>query len=96
RWVPDPVARAMVGGRDDLRVQMHRAVVRATIVGGEMWIATTDDGRVVGTACWYPPGSDFLADDAQTSQGFADFFAQLERVDPGIHKWWLETVRLRH
>lgn len=58
-------------GNDSLRMPMHTAVVQATLVGGEMWIALSeaDDvesgvkkGQVVGAASWYPPGSDFLAE----------------------------------
>ena len=52
-------------------MSMHIAIVRATLIGGELWVALceTDDaevgvkkGQVVGTASWYPPGSGFMAE----------------------------------
>ncbi|TFK55087.1 hypothetical protein OE88DRAFT_997628 [Heliocybe sulcata] len=82
------VARAMIGGRERLRTMMHTAVVRATVVGGQLWIALDESDRVVGTASWYPPGSDFLDDDAQFNEGFAQFFAELQKVDPAVYDWW--------
>ena len=29
----------MVGGKDTLRLRMHNAVVQASIIGGELWVA---------------------------------------------------------
>ena len=58
-------------GHDSLRMPMHSAVVNATIIGGELWIALSEadivecgvkKGEIVGVASWYPPGTDFLAE----------------------------------
>ncbi|KAF9002063.1 hypothetical protein BDQ17DRAFT_1357374 [Cyathus striatus] len=44
-------------------------VVRATIVGGQLYVAIDQEtNAVVGTACWFPPGSDFLATDEKYVQ----------------------------
>jgi len=88
----DAVARAMIGGRERLRAIMHRAIVRATVVGGQLWIALDELDRVVGTASWYPPGSDFLGDDAQFNEGFAQFFGELQKTDADLYQWWFTVL----
>ena len=43
------------GGDDALHLMMRTAMVKNTLLNGELWVATTNDGKVVGTAAWYPP-----------------------------------------
>lgn len=59
---PDVIANNMVGGRDELKSITYSTIIRATIVGGLLYLAVDENDQVVGTACWYPPGSDFLAE----------------------------------
>jgi hypothetical protein len=58
----DNATRVIIGGRMELLRPFHRAGVRAGIVGGKFYVALTDEDEVVGTALWYPPGCDFLAE----------------------------------
>lgn len=37
-------------------------IIRATIVGGQLHVAVEGKDKVVGTAAWFPPGSDFLSE----------------------------------
>lgn len=59
---PDPVANGVVGGEAALKHLTYSTVVRATILAGQLHVAVGADDSVVGTACWYPPGTDFLAE----------------------------------
>ena len=65
----------MIDGHDELRLPMHNAVCQASLVGGELWVAISQQdyesesssvkvksGDVVGAASWYPSGSDFLSE----------------------------------
>lgn len=53
----------MTGREESLRTQTFRAIVSATIAGGQFWVALNQaTGVVVGTACWFQPGTDFLAE----------------------------------
>lgn len=58
----DLVSNCLVAGREDLRRITYDALVQAGIVGGQMYVAVDEKDSVVGTACWYPPGSDFLSE----------------------------------
>ena len=51
-----------MGGKEALKHLTYSTVVRATILAGQLHVALAADDRVVGTACWYPPGTDFLAE----------------------------------
>lgn len=53
----------MTGREERLREQTLRAIVSATIAGGQFWTAVNEaTGLVIGTACWYPPKADLLAE----------------------------------
>ncbi|KAF8987610.1 hypothetical protein BDQ17DRAFT_1548091 [Cyathus striatus] len=89
----DVIANSLVGGREELRRMTMTTVVRATIVGGQLYVAIDrETNAVVGTACWFPPGSDFLADEKQQQQGAGELFSTLQTVDPDLHSWWMSTL----
>ncbi|TDL15382.1 hypothetical protein BD410DRAFT_732815, partial [Rickenella mellea] len=92
----DAVSVATVGGRGNLCPQMYRAIVRATVVGGEMHVAVDATGDVVGTAAWFPPGSDLFSSEEQNAQGFTEFFELIQKVDPDLHSWWFSTLLPEH
>ncbi|KAF9002071.1 hypothetical protein BDQ17DRAFT_1426043 [Cyathus striatus] len=89
----DVIANNLVGGREELRKMTMTTVVRATIVGGKLYVALDPEANVVvGTACWFPPRSDFLADEKQQQQGAGELFTTLQSVDAGLHTWWMSTL----
>lgn len=62
----DPVTSLLTGGAEDrefrLRRMNFRAVVCAAIINGQFWIAVSESEGVVGTACWFPPGSELMGE----------------------------------
>ncbi|KAF9256977.1 hypothetical protein L218DRAFT_880518, partial [Marasmius fiardii PR-910] len=106
----DVIANNLVANRDDLRLMTFTTIIRAALAKGLPYVAIdTESGKVVGTACWYPTGVDFLtevipgskmltvlSEEQQEKSGAADFFATLEEEEPVIHKWWMNTVRGYH
>ena len=58
----DVVSKTVVAGRDDLLELMYTSIIRAGAVGGQMHLALNEKDEVIGTACWFPPGADFLAE----------------------------------
>ncbi|KAH7929043.1 hypothetical protein BV22DRAFT_1003526 [Leucogyrophana mollusca] len=84
----------MTGGDESLRALTFRAIVSATMVGGEMYVAVDKEhGRVVGTACWYPPGSDCLVGEEQTSHpDVVAYFEELEGNHPALAEWFGNTL----
>ena len=56
RHLSDIFVAACTGGDQSLNYPMQRAIVGATILGGELWVASHDDVEVAGVAAWYPPG----------------------------------------
>lgn len=52
----------MVSGKESLMNLSYTTIVRDTMLSGQLHVAV-DSGKndmVIGTACWYPPGTDFL------------------------------------
>ena len=49
--------KGATGGDDDLHLMMRTAMARTTLIDGELWVAITNEGKVVGTAAWYPPSA---------------------------------------
>ncbi|KAF9256982.1 hypothetical protein L218DRAFT_845344, partial [Marasmius fiardii PR-910] len=104
-WFEDVVTEYLDGGRDDLRRMSFTTFVRATVVKGLFYVAIdTDSGKVIGTACWFPPGVDLLAEwvaiqpffipvmfseEQKEKSGAVNFFAILEKEEPAIHKFWM-------
>ncbi|THV07091.1 hypothetical protein K435DRAFT_381126 [Dendrothele bispora CBS 962.96] len=68
-------------------------IIRAAVAKALFYVAIDrSTGAVVGTACWYPVGVDFLADEEQQEKAkAADLFAALQRDEPDIHHWWMNT-----
>ncbi|KAF9449226.1 hypothetical protein P691DRAFT_667874, partial [Macrolepiota fuliginosa MF-IS2] len=58
----DVVTNALTGGHNELRRLLFTTCVKIGIIGGRFYVALTEDDEVVGTAAWYPPGADFLAE----------------------------------
>ncbi|EEB88499.1 hypothetical protein MPER_13629, partial [Moniliophthora perniciosa FA553] len=98
RYFVDVIANNLIGGRENLRRMTSETIVRATVAKGLFYIAVDSAGAVVGTACWFPVGVDFLAEltripseEQQEKARAADLFAALQRDEPGIHHWWMNT-----
>ncbi|KXN85269.1 hypothetical protein AN958_11563 [Leucoagaricus sp. SymC.cos] len=91
-WLLDPLANAMVGGRADLLSLNYRACARAAVVGGQFWVALTESDEVVGTAIWYPPGTDFLSDEKQKKEGASELLATIKAEEPKVHEWLMSSL----
>ncbi|KAJ7595768.1 hypothetical protein C8J56DRAFT_1160132 [Mycena floridula] len=67
--------------------------LRAIISGGSLIVAVDEErNKVVGIAGWYPPGSEYLADEEQRKEAKLDeFFAALGEANPASLKWWKEV-----
>ncbi|KAF9545035.1 acyl-CoA N-acyltransferase [Agrocybe pediades] len=86
----DPISMAFNGGCPSKYADIiYRAILRATVISGQLHIAVNDDGLLVGTACWFPPGVDCFSDDVQQEQGAKQFFELLAEDNPPLLDWWL-------
>lgn len=65
---------------------MSQAEAHGALIGGEVYVAELD-GKVVGAASWFPPGTALFDSDEQREKAAGPFMAQLE---PEVQKWWTE------
>jgi hypothetical protein len=68
-----------------------RALVVASLVGGEVHVASCGDEPIVGVATWFPPGRTLLDSDEQHKGGFD---AYMENLDAPTRAWWDNEVRI--
>ena len=53
---------SLVGGDGSLIPDMTRAILKAGIyAAGEYYIATNEDGEIVGYTMWMPPGQEIFS-----------------------------------
>jgi len=61
------------------------AHVKATVIGGQLYVAELADIGIVGVALWFGPGQKFLSSDEQRNAGWNRI---MEMVDEKYQKWW--------
>ncbi|TDL25232.1 hypothetical protein BD410DRAFT_837450 [Rickenella mellea] len=66
------------------------------MAGGRREFPVDESGHVIGTACWYPPGTHIFADDDQRNAGFNEAFKEVSDTLPRLRDWWLTTLLPRH
>ncbi|KAG1742450.1 hypothetical protein EDB19DRAFT_1701110 [Suillus lakei] len=79
----------MTGGNKSLQGPLFRAMIRACLLVGEVYIATViDTSAIAGITLWFPPGKALWDSDAQKVLGFNQFF---ESLSPETKDWWTGT-----
>ncbi|KAJ7614659.1 hypothetical protein DFH06DRAFT_920702, partial [Mycena polygramma] len=66
---------------------LQRAVVRAGLIGGEVWVAGFGPTDICAAAVWFGPGNDFLATEDQRAAGWSEAEA---KFTPELRKWWTD------
>lgn len=80
----NPSIRAMSGGNKALYDPFFRAVTRALVLEGKIWLAVSN-GRIVGVLGGFGPGKFLWATEAQRALGFDDVYARLSEE---TKDWW--------
>ncbi|KAK0457296.1 uncharacterized protein EV420DRAFT_1765032 [Desarmillaria tabescens] len=88
----NPSIRAMAGGNKALYDHFFRAVTRALVLEGKIWLATSD-GKIVGVLGGFGPGSFlwatsiycFIPSEEQRALRFDDVYARLTEE---TQYWW--------
>ncbi|KAJ8090154.1 hypothetical protein PM082_018739 [Marasmius tenuissimus] len=87
----DPSLRMLVGGDWSLSGELGRAMVLATLLEGEVYIARESQqrDRIVALGLWYRPGTALFGTEEQRAKsGFNDFFGKLT---PEFQQWYKST-----
>ncbi|KAK0184190.1 hypothetical protein F5146DRAFT_1145594 [Armillaria mellea] len=74
----------MSGGNKDLYGPFFRAVTRALVLEGKVWLAVSND-RIVGVLGGFGPGKFLWATEAQRALGFDNVYARLLEETTN---WW--------
>ena len=87
----------IIGNLPDLLSVELEAVVRAGLVGGEVFVAETPEDGAIGATIWFGPGQELLEYEEQASVGFNKFMETLGGRYPEMVPWWMEYVSwLKH
>ncbi|KAI0078756.1 hypothetical protein K474DRAFT_803600 [Panus rudis PR-1116 ss-1] len=82
-----------LGGNWDLLFPFCKCVVQAQNIAGENVVAVAD-GKFVGLAGWFPPGSLFLGSpDQAEAAGWNDF---VSKMTPELTDWWMKYFLPSH
>jgi hypothetical protein len=88
-WVDGPTL-GFTGGDLSKAEALFRAFVVASLVGGEVHVASFGDEPIAGVSTWFPPGRALLDSDEQHKGGFD---AYMENLDAPTRDWWNNEVR---
>ncbi|KAJ6485714.1 hypothetical protein C8R45DRAFT_997587 [Mycena sanguinolenta] len=80
----DPFGHSLYGGDMELGLWGLRAQMRATAIGGELWVAGFESTDICAVAAWFGPGTNYLATKEQRSAGWTDVEA---KFSPELKKW---------
>ncbi|KIJ53314.1 hypothetical protein M422DRAFT_25717 [Sphaerobolus stellatus SS14] len=90
------ISHAAFLGRDwDLHSEFFRAIMRATVLEGRLYVVTLgpeSEERIVSTASWFGNGVALFGSEEQRSLGFNDFF---EKLSSETQHWWNHTYAER-
>ncbi|TFY83151.1 hypothetical protein EWM64_g862 [Hericium alpestre] len=84
----DEGLECLVCGDMSLAEPLFRAMVRATALEGEFYVAVNDSEKILGLGLWFGPGKDLFSTEQQRNLGFNDF---LGRLSPEAQTWWTQT-----
>ncbi|TFK60339.1 hypothetical protein BDN72DRAFT_850593 [Pluteus cervinus] len=78
----------MLGGNWVLHREYQHAVIRASLLEGEVYAVKDDGGEIASVAYWFGPDSCLFGSKAQRQLGFDTFFRKLS-LETQI--WWVDT-----
>ncbi|KAK7032905.1 N-acetyltransferase domain-containing protein [Favolaschia claudopus] len=88
-YVGETASNSMVGGDESLKPLIWRAMIRAGLLAGEVYLAMDDaSGKVIGVAIWFPPGQSLFDSEEQRALGFDDF---MKRLSPETQEFWANS-----
>ncbi|KAJ7282092.1 hypothetical protein C8J57DRAFT_1299436 [Mycena rebaudengoi] len=90
---PDTFGASITGGNMDLHRPLHRAAIRAGVIGGEVWVAGFGPTDISAVAVWFGPGADYLASEEQRQAGWNEVHSQFT---PELKKWWSDYFLPRY
>jgi len=67
---------------------LHRAQIKAGLIGGKVYVAELESVGIIGAAVWFGPGEELFQSEDQTEAGFNQFMAELGSRDPDMPEWW--------
>ncbi|KAK7019677.1 hypothetical protein VNI00_018022 [Paramarasmius palmivorus] len=85
----DPATGVMLGNDWSLSGDLGQAIIRATLLEGELY-AVKDGDKIVSYGAWFSPGTGLFATPEQRALGWDQFF---EKLKPEIQYWFNHTVR---
>ncbi|KLO11091.1 hypothetical protein SCHPADRAFT_488459 [Schizopora paradoxa] len=80
--------RVFLGGHLELTSDFVSAIVKAGIVGGEVYVAEDNFGKIIGASVWFPPGHEFLDSEEQAKAGYNQFMEKLNNAHRDMLRWW--------
>lgn len=85
----DKFLNILLGGHNDLLLDLILSVVKAGLIGGEVCVA--EDARgFIGSIVWFGPSQDLLLSEEQCNAGFNQLMNKLSSRDPDMLTWWTE------
>ncbi|KAH9915531.1 uncharacterized protein B0H18DRAFT_1041282 [Fomitopsis serialis] len=88
----DPSCKAWTGGNLELLPLLMRAIIKATWLGegaGDTYVATDENGTLVGYSQWIPSGRDVFDSEDQRQYGFYEF---MEKISDEGKKYFEESL----
>uniref|UniRef100_A0A0W0FPK9 N-acetyltransferase domain-containing protein n=1 Tax=Moniliophthora roreri TaxID=221103 RepID=A0A0W0FPK9_MONRR len=76
------------GGDWSLAPYIARAIIRATLLEGEIYVVKNDSNQIVSFGLWFRPGTEVFSTPEQRVLGFDDFFKKLK---PEMQEWYSNT-----
>ncbi|ESK86674.1 hypothetical protein Moror_9673 [Moniliophthora roreri MCA 2997] len=77
-----------LGGDWSLAPYIARAIIRATLLEGEIYVVKNDSNQIVSFGLWFRPGTEVFSTPEQRVLGFDDFFKKLK---PEMQEWYSNT-----
>ncbi|KAI0316433.1 hypothetical protein OF83DRAFT_1126912 [Amylostereum chailletii] len=81
-------ASAMFGGDDSLSEEFFTAMIRATLLEGEVYVVEDEEAKTATLALWFRAPNRMFGSEAQRARGFNDFY---EKLSPETKDWWTQT-----
>ncbi|KAJ7625227.1 hypothetical protein DFH06DRAFT_740809 [Mycena polygramma] len=74
-----------LGGDESLVEPFLLAHVKATVIGGQLFLAELPGTGIVGVGLWFGPGQKFLSSDEQRNAGWNQ---TMQVLDEASQRWW--------
>jgi len=83
------VGASGAGAKSSLVADLHRAQIKAGLVGGRVYVAEIEGVGIVGAAVSFGPGQELLGSPGQAEAGFNHFMEELGKNNPTMPAWWM-------